>query len=166
MYSVFKSLFGNERHQPEIVLDVEAFEHELLKECCRTCCRKNGKGVALVTVRTEFSPCFLREVRLLLRISDSMGWKSESELALLLPETSLEDAKSVANDLLKLASRYAHVVDTQVFQFGCDGNLSGISEFGFSEEEITALNRPAENVVDILARSECRRLPRQARSDR
>lgn len=115
-------------------LDEDAFQYEIKKERSRVD-RRNGEGeFALVFVdwlkaRPKNIDALMNDVSERLRITDSVGWKS-NRVALLLPETDREGAARVANEVAKVALVHEQRVDTEILIYPWDDSIAnGASEF-------------------------------------
>jgi len=153
--SLIQWIFGHaaKRSFSPQVLSEEQFRHELAKEVFRSDRRVTRRRFGLIRLlfkrregieTVELDTALLNDLRMRLRISDSIGWY-QSNLGFLLPETEKNGTLSCANDLTRIASGYGLEVDTEVSIYPDDDELISLAdEVGEldSDQEYPSINPP------------------------
>ena len=115
-------------NQLDRVLSVDAFRFEIEKEISRSNRRTIQPEFAVIrfpVLQSDLSVTAIEgivtQLRQRIRVSDSIGWM-DSQLAILLPETSEDGALSLANDLCLLLAD-ENSLDSEVSMFPADDLL-------------------------------------------
>ena len=107
------------------ILPPQKFELEIAKESARSNRRPFAPDFALISLGVKPQEDlieFISEVKKQLRISDCVG-AFKGQVCLLCPETDLEGAKVVANQVIQIGLKFETPLDTQIFIYPWDDEL-------------------------------------------